>query len=118
VRLGSYEDLRAFVTHVPASRTRFTRRLSICTKSAADDARAVAPFLAYTKKTPSRAELPTRTDAVAALLGRCPALEELTLMLAHSLAPHVVPAFARLPKLARLSIHNWGTEAQMPMYAP
>ncbi|EIN08838.1 hypothetical protein PUNSTDRAFT_113463 [Punctularia strigosozonata HHB-11173 SS5] len=114
LRLTSYESLRSFIANVPADRTRYTRRLSICTKSTNDERCFQGPFASSSSKTDSD-EVPTRTDAVATLLARCPDLEELSLTLSKSLASRVVPQFARLHKLRRLCISNWGDEAQMPI---
>lgn len=102
--LPSYENLRSFIAHVPETHTQYTKTLTICTKSAADEGRG-----------DGKIELPTKTDAVATLLARCGAVESIALTLAGSLAARIVPLFARLSELRTLEIANWGDETRMPM---
>ena len=53
--------------------------------------------------------------SLAALLASTPRLERLALRLERGLAPHILPSFAALPRLAHLDIASLDDEADVPL---
>ncbi|KAA1473684.1 hypothetical protein DENSPDRAFT_882225 [Dentipellis sp. KUC8613] len=103
VSIPSLPALHAFLACVPAAHGAHIRTLSLCTASpgpGADEWR-----------TPAAASSTPRTDALVRLLARTPHLAALSLRLSGGLAPHALPAFARLPRLAHLAIANADDDA-------
>ncbi|EPQ53455.1 hypothetical protein GLOTRDRAFT_139692 [Gloeophyllum trabeum ATCC 11539] len=98
VILKSHEDLVDFLRDVPAAYYPFIRRLDVCSKSTQD-----------------RSGVPSRTEAVTALLRHCTQLERLSLRLEGSLANNAISCFCSLHSLKNVSIQNCGDEASTPI---
>lgn len=94
--------MQTYLGNVPPSYHRYIRRLSICTKSAAD--RATGP-----------ASRQLVSDQCAQLLAQCTQVEQLTLSLDGSLEPAVIAAFENLHALRILAVNHCGDEHQSPL---
>ncbi|KAI0080248.1 hypothetical protein K474DRAFT_1590296 [Panus rudis PR-1116 ss-1] len=103
VEIKSYEALQAYLGSVPAQYGRYTRQLTLCTKSVDDGP--------YSRAIDARAA----TQSVIALLVQCPQVEHLSLNLYGSLTPDVIPVFPTLRELTDLKIANAADEAHLPL---
>ena len=89
--------MRSFVANVPPAHCRYVRSLHIEVSNPAP------PSVAHV------------TAALSDVLCRCVRVEELTLRLAGSLKPSIIPCFAQLQALTRLSIANTAQEETSPL---
>ncbi len=106
VRLRSIESINDFLSNVPREHYIFIRELDICTKS---DARLHEAY-GYGCAPPSPA-----TDTLVDLLRSCTQLRHLSLSVGGSLGNQLIPCFAGLRELKRLTISNWADEDQYPL---
>ncbi|KAI0694911.1 hypothetical protein BC835DRAFT_1415202 [Cytidiella melzeri] len=105
VDLQSLEAIFSYAANVPQSYHRYTRHLTICTKS--------------TRGGPSRPAIgnssTTISDALVQLLASCTQIEHLALSLESSLNQSLIPVFERFSQLRVLSINHCGDEQQTPL---
>lgn len=96
--------MHSYLGNVPPSYHRYTRQLSICTKSVADLPTGTAAF--------DRALV---SEQCVQLLTQCTQLEQLTLHLASALENAVIRCFETLHTLRVLSVNHCGDEQQSPL---
>ena len=96
IKLNTFDALRSFVLNVPATHCRYVRTLQV---------ELSTPGLSATQI----------SDHLYELLSRCVRVEELSLKLAGSLKPTVIPCFERLRYLTKLSITNVAQEETSPL---
>ncbi|KAF7800363.1 hypothetical protein EIP86_011613 [Pleurotus ostreatoroseus] len=96
IKLNTFDALRSFVLNVPAAHCRYVRTLQV---------ELSTPGLSATQISGHLHEL----------LSRCVRVEELSLKLAGSLKPTVIPCFERLHYLTKLSITNVAQEETSPL---
>jgi hypothetical protein len=105
VNLGSFEAVQSYLGNVPPTYHRYIRRLSICTKSAADPTPGTAP-----------ATRELISQQCRELLAQCGQVEQLTLSLVGSLDKAVISCFESLDALRVLSVNHCGDENKSPLY--